>query len=45
MIWHMFRGLGMFYADPAQPLPTAGEELDHLDHDLSEGVEVLDGRR
>ena len=28
----------MYYADPAQPLATAGEELsiDDLDHDLSE---------
>ena len=23
------------YTDPAQPLTTAVEELDHLDHDLS----------
>ena len=32
----MFPGLGLYYADPAQPLSTAGEELDDLydlDHD------------
>ena len=32
----MFPGLGLYYADPAQPLTTAGEELgylDDLDHD------------
>ena len=26
----------MYYPDPAQPLTTAGEELDDLDHDLSD---------
>ena len=26
----------MYYADPAQPLTTANEELDDLDHDLRE---------
>ena len=31
----MFPGLDLYYADPAQPLTTAGEELDELDHDLS----------
>ena len=31
----MFPGLDLYYADPAQPLTTAGEELDYLDHDLS----------
>ena len=35
MIWHMLPGLDLCYADPAQPLRTAGEELDDLDHDLS----------
>ena len=32
----MFSGLDMYCADPAQPLTTAGEELDDLlvDHDL-----------
>ena len=32
----MFPGLDLYYADPAQPLTTAGEELDDLDHDLSD---------
>ena len=31
----MFSGLDVYYADPAQPLTTAGEELDYLDDDLS----------
>ena len=33
----MLPGLDLYYADPAQPLRTAGEELDDLlmDHDLS----------
>ena len=31
----MFCGLDLYYADPAQPLTTAGEELDNLCHDLS----------
>ena len=32
-----FPGLDLYYyADPARPLTTAGEELDDLDHDLSE---------
>ena len=35
MIQHMFPGLDLYYADPAQPLTAAGEELDDLDHDLS----------
>ena len=35
MIWAMFPGLDLYYTDPAQPLTTAGEELDGLDHDLS----------
>ena len=30
----MFPGLGLYYADPAQPLTTAHEELDDLDSDL-----------
>ena len=30
----MFPGLALYYAGPAQPLTRAGEELDHLDHDL-----------
>ena len=32
----MFRGLGMFCADSAQPVTTAGEELDDL-HDFVRG--------
>ena len=31
-----FPVLDLYYADPAQPLTTAGEELDELDHDLSD---------
>ena len=31
----MFPGLDLYHADPAQPLTTAGEELDDLDHHLS----------
>ena len=31
----MFPGLDLYYADPAQHLEAAGEELDDLDHDLS----------
>ena len=33
---HVFPGLDLYCADPAQPLTTAGEELDDLDHDLSD---------
>ena len=40
MIKHTFPGLDLYYADPAQPLTTAGEELDYLDHDLSDLSEV-----
>ena len=32
----MFPGLDLHYADPAQSLTTAGEELDDLDHDISD---------
>ena len=38
----MFSGMDLFCAGPAQPLTTAGEELDdlqytdHIDHDLSD---------
>ena len=35
MIQHTFPGLDLYYADPAQPLTTATEEPDDLDHDLS----------
>ena len=41
----MFPGLDLYCADPAQPLTTAREKLDDLDHDLSDlsvlGVEGL----
>ena len=33
IIYHMFPGLDLHYTDPAQPLATAGEELDYLDRD------------
>ena len=37
----LFPELDLYYADPAQPLTTAGEELDDLDHDLcGRGVEL-----
>ena len=36
MIWGTFSGLDLYYTDPQQPLTTAGEELDGLDHDLSD---------
>ena len=32
----MLPGLDPYYAFPAQPLTTAGEDLDDLDHDLSD---------
>ena len=42
----MFPGLDLHYADPAQRLTTAGEELDDLDHYLSDlsvpRVDMLD---
>ena len=34
MVQVMYPGLDLLYADPAQPLTTAGEELDNLDHDM-----------
>ena len=34
--WHIFLEYDLYCANPAQPLTTAGEELDDLDHDLSE---------
>ena len=37
----MFPELDLYYADPAQPLVTAGEELDDLNHDLPEVWEKL----
>ena len=36
----MFPGLDLHYADPAQPLTTAREELDDLDHDLYHDLSV-----
>ena len=36
MIYHMLPGLDLYYADTAQPLTAAGEELDDPDHDLSD---------
>ena len=30
----MFPGLDLYCAHPAQPLTTAGEEIEHLDHDV-----------
>ena len=32
----MFHGLDLYYADPAGPFTAAGEQLDDLEHDLSE---------
>ena len=37
----MFHWLDLYNADPAQALTTAGEELDYLDHDLSDLSEVF----
>lgn len=34
MIYHMFHGLNLHYAYPAQPLTAADEEVDYLDYDL-----------
>ena len=42
MIWRMFPGLDLCYADPAQPVTTEGEDLDDLS-DLS--VDDLSVRR
>ena len=46
-IWYMFPGLDLHYADPAQPLTTAGAELlvDDLDHYLSDLWRFSIGRR
>ena len=40
MIWDMFPGLDLCYADPAQSLTTVGEEIDYLDHELSHLFEL-----
>ena len=37
---HVFPGLDLYHADPAQPVITTGKELDDLDHDLSDLSEV-----
>ena len=37
----MFPGLDLYYADPAQPLTAADEELDDLGHDLPEVWNIL----
>ena len=34
LLYNMFSGLDLCYADNTEPLTTAGEELDELDHDL-----------
>ena len=34
-IQHVFPAFDLYYADPAQPLTTAGEKLHDLDNDLS----------
>ena len=42
MILRKFAGLDLYYAGHAEPLMTAAEELDHLDHDLSvRGLQAL----
>ena len=38
----MFPGLELCCADPARHLATAGEELDYLDHGLSDLANELD---
>ena len=35
-IYHVFPGLDLCCTGPAQVLTTASEELDYLDHDLSD---------
>ena len=40
MVYDRFPGLDLYYADPAQPLTAASEELDDLDDDIS--VDDLD---
>ena len=42
IIWLMFPGLDLCCADPAQSLTTASEELDYLDHDLSDLCDLSD---
>ena len=33
---NVFPGLDLCYTDPTQHITTAGEDLDYLDHDLSD---------
>ena len=40
MLHDIFPGLELYYTDPAQPLKTTGEELDDLDHGLSDMSDV-----
>ena len=40
MIWHTFPGSDLCCAGLVQPLTTAGEELDDLDHDLSDLCDI-----
>ena len=42
MIWHAFPGWDLYYANPTQPLTTAREELDDLDHDLYDLFDLSD---
>ena len=39
-MYNMFLGLGLYYADPVRHVTTAREDLDDLDHDLSDLSEV-----
>ena len=43
MVQHMLPGLDLYHADPAQPVTTASEEPEDLDHDLSDLSEVCNG--
>ena len=45
LLQHMLSGLDLYYADPGQPLTTAGEELDHVDHDVSEVCTIISTSR
>ena len=36
MVYHMIRGLDVYYADPAQRLVKTGYGTDDLDHELCE---------
>ena len=41
MKWHMLPGLDLYYTDPAQPLLTAAQDEDDLDHDMSDVCDLL----